>query len=210
MKDNKTINTICEYIRNKIMTKEMFPGYRIVEEDISAKLNVSRTPIRSAFAILQSEGFVDIIPNKGTFVIQPTREEIVRVYEARVCIESGLLQNVCDRLTDADLKDLKENYAKQIKLVDNFSMLEYSILNREFHIRLAELSQNKYLKRHVSEIYNRVFIYLVFYDNSVSNVGSILTHGNIIQALEARDEKKLLDAVREDAQLAMHDICNNL
>ena len=188
------------------MTKETFPGCRLVEEDLAAELGVSRTPLRQAFAILQSEGFVNTIPNRGTYVIQPTYEEIVEVYQARMFLEQGLLADVFETLQEEKLDAIRENYEKQMKLGLNFKMLDYSILNREFHILLASLSKNVYLKRFVMELYNRIFVFLVYYDNSVTNNGSILTHGKIVKALEERDKDALMAALREDAELGTRDI----
>ena len=206
MKDNQTIDRICAHIKRKIMTKETFPGCRLVEEDLAAELGVSRTPLRQAFAILQSEGFVNTIPNRGTYVIQPTYEEIVEVYQARMFLEQGLLADVFETLQEEKLDAIRENYEKQMKLGLNFKMLDYSILNREFHILLASLSKNVYLKRFVMELYNRIFVFLVYYDNSVTNNGSILTHGKIVKALEERDKDALMAALREDADLGTRDI----
>lgn len=206
MKDNQTIDRICAHIKRKIMTKETFPGCRLVEEDLAAELGVSRTPLRQAFAILQSEGFVNTIPNRGTYVIQPTYEEIVEVYQARMFLEQGLLADVFETLQEEKLDAIRENYEKQMKLGLNFKMLDYSILNREFHILLASLSKNVYLKRFVMELYNRIFVFLVYYDNSVTNNGSILTHGKIVKALEERDKDALMAALREDAELGTRDI----
>ncbi len=205
MKDNKTIERICGHIKRQIMTKELFPGCRLVEEDIAKELGVSRTPLRQAFAILKTEGFVDIVPNRGTYVIRPTHEEIVEVYQARMFLEQGLLANVFETLREEQLVPLRENYEKQMKLGLNFKMMDYSVLNREFHILLASLSANEYLKRFVMELYNRIFVFLVYYDNSVTNNGSILTHGKIIKALEERNEEALREAIREDAELGMRD-----
>ena len=167
---------------------------------------MSRTPLRQAFAILQSEGFVNTIPNRGTYVIQPTYEEIVEVYQARMFLEQGLLADVFETLQEEKLDAIRENYEKQMKLGLNFKMLDYSILNREFHILLASLSKNVYLKRFVMELYNRIFVFLVYYDNSVTNNGSILTHGKIVKALEERDKDALMAALREDAELGTRDI----
>ena len=194
------------HIKRKIMTKETFPGCRLVEEDLAAELGVSRTPLRQAFAILQSEGFVNTIPNRGTYVIQPTYEEIVEDYQARMFLEQGLLADVFETLQEEKLDAIRENYEKQMKLGLNFKMLDYSILNREFHILLASLSKNVYLKRFVMELYNRIFVFLVYYDNSVTNNGSILTHGKIVKALEERDKDALMAALREDAELGTRDI----
>ena len=65
MKDNVIVNRICERIKNKIVAKEMFPGYRIVEDELSTELRVSRIPLRRALTKLQCKGFLHIVPNRG-------------------------------------------------------------------------------------------------------------------------------------------------
>jgi DNA-binding GntR family transcriptional regulator len=50
-----------ERLRRLIVTGEMAPGTRIVEVDIAARLNMSRTPIRSALHILQKEGYIQAL-----------------------------------------------------------------------------------------------------------------------------------------------------
>ncbi len=206
MKDNIIVKNICEYIKGKIMSKEIFPGYRIVEDEIAKELGVSRTPLRSAFSQLQYEGFLDIIPNRGTFVIKHTQEDIDMVYEARACLEERLALGIISNVTPDDITELKENYYKQIELIDHFSIVDYSILNREFHMRLVAISNNKYLKKYVEEIYNRILVFLVYYDNSVNNSGSIVTHAAIIDALEKRDIDLLIQAIKDDTELSNTDV----
>ncbi|HPX70263.1 MAG TPA: GntR family transcriptional regulator [Bacillota bacterium] len=206
MKDNIIVTRICNHIKAQIMSKEMFPGYRIIEDELASRLGVSRTPLRRAFAQLQYEGFLDIIPNRGTFVIKPTYDEIRRVYEARACLEEGLAASAVNHVTEEDIEDLEENYRKQVAMLDSFNIVDYSALNRDFHMRLAAISNNEYLKKYVEEIHNRIFVFLVYYDNSVNNAGSSVTHKTIIDALKNRDYESLIEGIRADASLGSEDI----
>ena len=51
-------NVAYDYLLDAIMSYELKPGQAIVEQDISDRLNISRTPIREAFKQLESEGLV--------------------------------------------------------------------------------------------------------------------------------------------------------
>src|ERR1700729_1488643 len=55
-------------IRDMIVELEIPPGARLVETDLAARLNVSKTPIREAIALLESDGLVDIAPYRGATV----------------------------------------------------------------------------------------------------------------------------------------------
>jgi len=206
LKDNIIVNSICQYIKDKIMSKEMFPGYRIVEDELATELGVSRTPLRRALAQLQYEGFLYIVPNRGTFVVQSTYDDIKKIYYARVCLEEGLAPVVIERVTDADIQELEALHGHFRSVIHTVSVPEYTVLNKEFHMRLAAISGNEYLIRYLDEIHNRICILLVYYDGTLSYyLESLESHEAIIQALKKRDVRGLIEAVRNDARLSNYD-----
>ena len=86
MKDSSIGNAIYESVTSQIMNKQIFPGNRIVEDDLSKEFGVSRSLVRSVMVRLQNEGFVRIVPNIGSCVIKPTAEEMQRAYHTRLCL----------------------------------------------------------------------------------------------------------------------------
>lgn len=201
MKDNVIVNRICEYIKDKIITKEIFPGYRIVEEELSNELGVSRTPLRRALTKLQYEGFLHIIPNRGTYVVQSSPEDIAQIYTARLCLEAGLAPSIVELATQKDIDDLNEIQAKISANIQTMSPTDYSALNKAFHMRLNSISNNDYLKRYVEEIHNRISLLLIFYDNFSNSVDSVLRHEEMIKALKTKDLDAFIRAIRDDSQL---------
>ena len=79
----RSAEKISEEIRNKIFVKELFPGSQIVEDELAKNSGVSRTVVRNAMILLQREGLITIIPNKGSFVINPAKKDVVSFYEVR-------------------------------------------------------------------------------------------------------------------------------
>ena len=180
----------------------MFPGYRIVEDELSAELGVSRTPLRRALTKLQYEGFLYIVPNRGTYVVQFSPEEIAHIYEARLCLEEGIAPSLMERVTEEDIRDLKAIHEKIRTDIHTMSPADYSMLNKEFHLRLVGISKNDHLKRFVEEIHNRVALLLIYYDNSSNSIDSVLRHEEMITALEQKNLDALIRAIRADSQLA--------
>ena len=201
MKDNIIVNSICEYIKEKILSKEMFPGYRIVEDELSNELGVSRTPLRRALAQLQYEGFLYIVPNRGTFVVQSSYEDILQVYKARTCIETGMGEEIMSNITDQDIEDLESIQEKMREIVENGMMMEYSLVNRQFHERLAAITGNDYLCKYTAEIYNRISMFLVYYNESLDNAESLVTHAAIIDSLKKKNIEEYVVAVKNDMEL---------
>jgi DNA-binding GntR family transcriptional regulator len=76
-----------EMVRELIESGELKPGEKLNPDDLAARLNVSRTPVRDALHQLQNEGLVDIRPRHGVFVRNITTREIEEVYALKAAIE---------------------------------------------------------------------------------------------------------------------------
>lgn len=206
MKENNPVNRIYNRIKSQIMSRSLFPGTRIVEEDLAKEAGMSRTSIRTAMSKLQYEGFVRIVPNKGTFVVKPTYGDIKNVYNTRLYLELGAGLLAVDNITDDAIKRMQENYEAQRTLKDNFSITEYAALNRQFHWEVACSSKNDYYIKYLNEIYNAVHIYMIFYDRSKDNTGSLQSHAFLLDALKARDPALVEQAIRMDNKIGVDDI----
>ena len=71
---------------------------------------VSRTPVREAFQKLELEGLIEIVPNRGAFVLQVTRQDIDDVYEIMKAMEALAAKWAVERMTDAQLSELQDVY----------------------------------------------------------------------------------------------------
>ena len=116
---------VVDVIRMKIFNHELAPGMRIIEQDISDELGVSRGPIREALRQLEQEGLVEYVRNVGCSVKNITLEDIYEIYLLRATYEilavklcRGVFSETAFAEMDAALesmKDLKEtDYNKSI------------------------------------------------------------------------------------------------
>ena len=78
-KGSTTVNKIAKYLREEITYARLKSGQHLKESEISKEFNVSRVPVREAFRILQSKGYIDVIPNRGSFVKIITRDHILEM-----------------------------------------------------------------------------------------------------------------------------------
>lgn len=67
------------------------PGERLNEVNVAQSLGISRNTLREAFATLVSGGLLERIPNRGVFIVEPTREGLADMYAARMVLEPGAL-----------------------------------------------------------------------------------------------------------------------
>lgn len=68
VKGNTIVDKIADHIRTQINSSCFKAGMHLKESDVSSEFGVSRVPVREAFRMLQSEGYLDVIPNRGSFV----------------------------------------------------------------------------------------------------------------------------------------------
>ena len=203
MKTVSPTSVAYEYIRNKIVTKTVFPGNRIIEEEIVHELGVSRTSIRTAMQRLQYEGFLEIVPNKGAYIAKPTVEDIRNAYYTRTILEVHAVQLTIDAISPEGIARLEQNLKAQEELGGRFTIAEYAALNRAFHWGIADTSGNPYIKKYLNELLNRSNIYLIFYDDSTDNIQSLEKHRASLEAIKAKDKASAARAVREDMSYAL-------
>ena len=201
MKKAKPQDIVYQYVKNQIIGKSMFPGNRIIEDDIIRETGTSRTSIRPALLRRKYEGLVEMIPNRGACVAKPSEEDLRQVYRVREVLEHGMLEDAIRHRTEAQLRAMEENLKAQEVLTQHYSRQEYVTLNHTFHWLVVEASANKYYEKYLNELYNKINTYVIFYDQSSDN-NYIVSHTMIYEALRDRDLEKALLGLREDIQIA--------
>ena len=95
-------------IRDLIVELEIPPGTRLVENDLAARLNVSKTPIREAIGLLEADGLIDIAPYRGATVRWLSLEEMEEQRFLIDAIELPAFPLVIERIDKQTLADLSK------------------------------------------------------------------------------------------------------
>ena len=183
---------VATTIRDMIVQDVFKPGERIRERQLSAQLNVSRTPMREALKILEGEKLVTLLPNRGAVVVNPDPSEVRELLEIL-----GALEALGGRLAteNATVDEIAEITALHFEMLATFSRkdrLAYFKLNQQIHTSIIAASRNVSLietHRHFN-----ARLYRVRYRSNQLNAKwqqAINQHKIIIQALEARDGELL-------------------
>jgi len=98
---------VLEKLRQAIMNFQLKPGERLVERDLCARLGVSRTSVREALRILQSEGLVEHRSGRGPRVSVMTLDEARDIYELRCHLESLIVQMFTQHATAVHMAQLE-------------------------------------------------------------------------------------------------------
>ncbi len=170
------------------------PGDKLTEDVIGDRFGVSRTIVRTVLARLNAEGLVDMQPNKGATIAQPSLSEAQDVFETRMCLERQVLARLAEKVSQDDIESLQRHVELETKanIHDGSAAIR---LAGEFHILLASLSGNKVLARYVDEVVSRSSLILALYSRPHSSDCSINEHQQIIDALRQGDSQAAIDAM---------------
>lgn len=105
----------ADAIRAAILEGGLAPGVQIRQDEMAKTYGVSQATVREAFRSLEAERLLKGIPNRGMFVTQVTKEDVIEVYELRSALETHALRRNFGNLQDADLhraRTLLENAAR--------------------------------------------------------------------------------------------------
>ncbi len=176
---------VHDVLRQKILSLEIKPGSRLVEDDISETLGVGRTPVREALLRLQGEGFVT--RDKGWVVDEIASSEVPMIFESRIAIE-GYATRLAATRCSADLVAELGNLADQMENFSELSRAELNRLDRRFHELIVAASGNGFFQEmHERTQYNywNLRLPILFTREQVETANS--QHREIVTALAAGD-----------------------
>ena len=127
-------------LRQAILSGDVAPGQRLVEEELAGTLGVTRQSLRAALLDLTAEGLVERIPNRGARVRTVTTDEAVAITECRMAREALCAAKAAERISDDEAAQLRELGENLKNAVTDGNPLKYSELNREQHRRVGAIS----------------------------------------------------------------------
>ena len=122
---------IAAALREAILGGEFAPGERLLQDVIAERFGASRIPVREAFRILDSEGLMEVSPNKGARVPALDLYEVHTYYRMRERLEPLTLTESLPHLTDAQIDEM-EQIQEQIEANDDVA--RFLVLDRDFHM----------------------------------------------------------------------------
>lgn len=177
-------------IREGILSGRFARGERLREEELAARVGVSRTPVREALRRLDAEGLIDFTPNRGARVTAWSERELEDLYEARALLESYGARLAARRITPDELDHLALVADQMQALAEQGPAAadELTTLNSDFHRSIVQASRNSQLDSMVRGIMDVPLVYRTFQRYSPQRLrASQFHHQELVEALRAGD-----------------------
>jgi DNA-binding GntR family transcriptional regulator len=174
-------------VLNAILDHRLAPGTKLVERDLSELLGVSRGAVRTALARLAHSLLVELRPNRGAVIANPTAEETRDVFEARRVIESAVVQGLARSISAKQLAELRTFVVEEQKAYDRGDRRTGQRLSIRFHKLLSELAGNAALDRFMEHLICRTPLLSLAHRGSRPAYCGADEHREIVDALARRD-----------------------
>ncbi len=179
---------VFAYLRSSILKGEIEHGTKLMEKKLADELGVSRTPVREALRMLQTEGLVQIKHGRGTFVSEISPDEIKDVLEVRASLEKLAVRLCCERILPEELLGLKKIHAEFIKAVEEKNIENIIRYDIDFHDAIYDITKNKKLITLIKNMSDQMYRFRVSYIKDLDDHSSIADeHSKIVAAIESKD-----------------------
>lgn len=151
---------VAAEIEKMILMGKIKPGEHLLELQLSQEMDVSRGPVRDAFLLLESRGFVHNEPYKGASVIKMDETDIKELCSMRKLIETYAVKEALKRVDEEKLQQGWRLVSLMKKAYAADDIVEYIQLDFSFHQMLVDMAEHSLLKRLYSVMEGPIILFM--------------------------------------------------
>jgi DNA-binding GntR family transcriptional regulator len=192
-----------EQLRRMILLGELAPGATFSQVQLSNELGVSRTPLREAVRLLQTERLLDSEPKRRVRVAPLTAEDFEDLYAMRIVLDSLAVRLTVPRLSEPEIADVRLAYLETTATATAGDVAGYREAHRRFHLGLFQHAGPR-LRERVQDLWDHAERYRRLHFEQAGEA----TH---LVRLVQRDHAAILEAAQSaDADLAARQMAEHL
>lgn len=209
---------VYDELKSLILSNQIKPGELLNERSLAEKLGISRTPLREAIQVLESEGWLKTEPWKGVYVSEITKHDIAEVMQLRMVLEPLVVELIIKDINEEQICEIERLFKKQKDYYSQENGVEFIRTDKEFHMYLAQLTGNQRLIQilaNLSDMVTRLGMRAIARYNRYKE--TLWEHQNIIRSLKDKDVNSARQAMiyhvlttEKNWQVTDHDTNENL
>lgn len=187
---------LYRHLRSAIVRGELHPGQALSEAEIAKQFATSRQPVREAFIKLSEERLVVIQPQRGTFVIKISVDDVLDARFVREAIEVAIVLEASTKIQPDEIVNLRRIIDAQVEAMHGHSD-EFLALDEEFHRALALSVGRSHAWRVIENIKAQMDrIRYLSLDDATPTPLLVEQHRKIVDGIEAGDPTAAVAAMR--------------
>jgi DNA-binding GntR family transcriptional regulator len=184
---------IYDSVFSAVMGQRLRPGTKLTEATFCELFKVSRTIVRKALQRLAHEHIIELRPNRGAIVAQPTPQETREIFVARRAVEAAIVPLAIERATKPQIARLRNLVREEDAAFHRGDRTDWIRRGGEFHLLLAEGAGNKVLLRYLTELVSRCSLIIALYESPGSIPCASEEHNELIDLIAAGETRKAVD-----------------
>ena len=194
-------------LEEEILNGELKKGDTLTENSLSARLGVSRTPIRAALHHLAEEGLIKMETNRGVTVLGVSESDLVDIYTIRMRLEGLAAREAAESISDSDLAELRESVELSEFYIRKRDAEHLKELDTKFHEIIYRASSNPRLDKILSELHRNIRVYRKLSLSVSSRLEkSVEEHREILSAIESGNADEADKLITEHIRQAMESV----
>ncbi|MGV9802111.1 GntR family transcriptional regulator [Mycobacterium sp. NPDC003449] len=189
---------IADGLMDMILEGELKPGERIRESVVADALGTSRNTVREAVRLLQGTGLVKYTFNRGLVVWDPSDDEILDIYRARLHLETAAATSLNSKTDLLPLITAMEEFKAALLTEDPRTIVDKDLA---IHRAIVGVMNSPRLDKFYSELLAdlRYFLLVLNLDHHEYETGSGLLdeHQRIVTAFASRDPELARNTIAE-------------
>ena len=190
------------FLKDRILKREINPGEKILIEEIARGLRVSRTPVVNALKMLESDGLVEILPRRGTFVTHLNARDVAELFEIRLIIELHAAEQIFQEGKINLFLDAIERPMSQMQgAIAEDDYVDYEAFisgDRDMHMNLVRFLNNRRLIQIYSDLNVHMQVARAHYLDTVENaLQAQREHEDMLNAIQGKDLNALKKALKD-------------
>ncbi|MFD1362092.1 GntR family transcriptional regulator [Lentibacillus salinarum] len=189
---------IADQLKWKIWHESIQFGERLLETDLAESFDVSRSTIREALKILESEELVVSQARKGTYVADFTDQDADEMIELRALIEAHAFSQSIRHLDHKDVKKLEDIVAEMKVKAEEEDWNALFDLDMQFHSYVVGLCGNSRIIKIYDSLQVQIRTFLMHLDKYYSSPQSFYAeHKQLLEALVSKNAHTVNRRVKE-------------
>lgn len=195
-------------LRDLILLEELKPGTHVPERDLAEAMGISRTPLKDALRILETEGLIKYGATGRPQVANPSLEEVEKNLQVLSALEGLAGSLACKFATDDQIKEIVAMEKSMRMLPKNaYGSLDFYRLDMEFHSKIVECTGNEPLNTSYQQYKTRLWRIRALPAMRKERLEiSLAEHRNIAIALKKRNKRATSSALRKHIDTALRNI----
>ena len=185
-RNGRAEDRVFNAILDAVLDHRLAPGTKLTERELVEIFGVSRGAVRSALTRLGHSLLVELRPNRGAVIANPSTGETHDLFEARRVIESALMQRLARQITAKQISELRAFVASEQRAYDRGDRKGGQRLSIRFHKVLSEFAGNAALDRFMEQLICRTPLLALARTGRIAYCGAA-DHREVVEALARRD-----------------------